>query len=40
VGQRVRTIDGVKDVVNDLEVKPAHGNAAEGTKAPGRPDRK
>jgi BON domain-containing protein len=29
VGARVKTVDGVKDVVNDLEIKPAKANKAK-----------
>lgn len=33
VGAKVRTIEGVKDVVNDLQIKPAKEPSAKNTKA-------
>lgn len=33
VTERVRTVDGVKDVVNDLQIKPADEPSAKNTKA-------
>jgi osmotically-inducible protein OsmY len=33
VSERVRTVDGVKDVVNDLQIKPADEPNAKNTKA-------